>query len=451
MAQQLAHHVLEHLVPHGMAVGVVDPLEVIDVDIDEGERHLPQFAQELLATEPVEGPGQGIVAGLLLGAAVLLGQALAERLRRQPRLASLAQLVSHQQVLGQKQQYSVYQPAQQQLAVEVPRLAPAAIELQLIQGQSVVPGLHLVVGGKLDGIDMVQIRPLLRQRDPVLLHPPGAGGEHLEGDVLDAAVIIGAKEHLVELVGGLVPDCRVGGIIIAQIEAPALRRLPFHPQLDPHAIEMGEIHAPLGSRQGQDQLTEGGGVARTQPAVDGRFVAGGEQRRNRMAPMGAIILGPSGYAGLAQDIQPPFGSELERQDGQQAAEQQAPEQQIGHAGIGWGHHDHTWKRAFTLHLVIPHRADPDPRLLHAPPRAPGIGRLSQRTGRRLPSAGLNPVGIAPQEADASSWGNGFPMSSFLSPLSTPCHGKIKKNHRRVPVYTSKRYRNTPYSSSRSAR
>ncbi|MNG95824.1 hypothetical protein D3C79_548670 [compost metagenome] len=257
MAQQLAHHVLEHLVPHGMAVGVVDPLEVIDVDIDEGERHLPQFAQELLAPEPVEGSSQGIVTGLFLGTAVLLAQALAECLRRQPRLTGLAQSVPHPQVLDQKQQYPVYQPAQQQLAVEVPRLAPAAIELQLIQGQSVIPGLHLVVGGKFDGIDMVQVRSLLRQRDPVLLHPPGAGGEHLEGDVLDAAVIIGAKEHLVELVGGLVPDCRVGGIIIAQIEAPALRRLPFHPQLDPHAIEMGEIHAQLGGRQGQDQLTEG--------------------------------------------------------------------------------------------------------------------------------------------------------------------------------------------------
>ncbi|WP_429107336.1 hypothetical protein [Aeromonas media] len=73
----------------------------------------------------------------------------------------------------------------------------------------------------------------------------------------------------------------------------------------------------------------------------------------------------------------------------------------------------------------------------------GIGRLSPRAGRRLPSAGLNPVGIAPQEADASSWGSGFPMSSFLSPLSAPCHGKIKKNHRRAPVYTSKRYGNTP--------
>ena len=55
----------------------------------------------------------------------------------------------------------------------------------------------------------------------------------------------------------------------------------------------------------------------------------------------AIILGPGGDAGLAQDVQPPLGAELERQYGQQAAEQQAPEQQIGHAGIGWGHGNHT--------------------------------------------------------------------------------------------------------------
>jgi Ohr subfamily peroxiredoxin len=49
MAQQLAHHVLEHLVPHRVAVTVVDPLEVIDVDIDEGERHLAELPEQLFA------------------------------------------------------------------------------------------------------------------------------------------------------------------------------------------------------------------------------------------------------------------------------------------------------------------------------------------------------------------------------------------------------------------
>ncbi|MNC44615.1 hypothetical protein D3C75_935280 [compost metagenome] len=141
--------------------------------------------------------------------------------------------------------------------------------------------------------------------------------------------------------GDLVPGYRVGGIIVAQIEAPALRLAPLHPQLDPHAVEVGEIQPPLGGRQGQDQFTEGGAVARAQLAVDGGLVAPRDQRGDRLAPIGAIILGPDGQAGLAQDVQPPLWPELEHQYGQQAAEQQAPEQHIGHAGIGWGHGDHT--------------------------------------------------------------------------------------------------------------
>ncbi|MNH05604.1 hypothetical protein D3C79_649470 [compost metagenome] len=205
MAQHLAHHVLEHLVPHGVTVVVVDLLEVIDVDVDEGERHLAKLAEQLLAAEPVEGPGQGIVTGLLLGAPVLLTQALAERLGLRLGRPRLAQLVSHQQVLDQKQQHPVRQPAQQQATIEVPRPHPAAIELHLLQRQSIGAGLH-ADRGYLDGIDPAQIRPLLCQRDPVLLHPPGGRGEHAEGHILQLAVVIGAKDHLVELVGDAIPE-----------------------------------------------------------------------------------------------------------------------------------------------------------------------------------------------------------------------------------------------------
>jgi len=125
MAQQLAHHVLEHLVPHRVAVTVVDPLEVIDVDIDEGERHLAELPEQLFAAEPVEGPGQGIVAGLLLGAPVLLAQARTQGFSREARLPGLAQPIPEHQVLDQEEQHAVDKPPQQQIAIEVPRLAPA--------------------------------------------------------------------------------------------------------------------------------------------------------------------------------------------------------------------------------------------------------------------------------------------------------------------------------------
>ncbi|MNH04546.1 hypothetical protein D3C79_638440 [compost metagenome] len=248
---------------------VVDPLEVIDVDIDEGERYLAELAEQLLAAEPVEGPGQGIVTGLLLGAPTLLAQALAQRLGRPPRRPGLAQPVPHQQMLHQKQREPVGQPAQQQGTIEGASPPPAAIKLHLLQRQPVVAGLHADTGGDLDGKDVVQIRPLLGERDLVLLHPPGGRGKHLERHVLDTAVIVGAEDHLVELVGGLIPGLGVGGVIVAQIESPYLLPLALDPQLDAHPVEMGEIDSLLGLGQGQSQLTEGKFVAGAQLAVDG--------------------------------------------------------------------------------------------------------------------------------------------------------------------------------------
>ena len=67
-----AGHGLEHLVACGMAIGVVEDLEAVDVDHQHADRVLGttapgQQAAELVEVAPVGQPGQGVGRGLHLG------------------------------------------------------------------------------------------------------------------------------------------------------------------------------------------------------------------------------------------------------------------------------------------------------------------------------------------------------------------------------------------------
>jgi hypothetical protein len=212
-----------------MAAGVVDGLEMVDVDEHQ--------AQRMAVLAPV---GHSLLQRILQPFAVEdAGQRVGRRHLHELLAACLQMDQTHQQVEQRQPQPDAHDD-------EVPALGGQVLHvvLDLLEYEAIVPQRRLGARDDLKRDDVVELRAAQLRRDVKLLHPP-VGDNEVTQVHLDHAALDGCGIDLdVVVLGGVLQllGQAIGGAGIAQLNLQrAGRAAVVQPQ--PHAADLAEVHA----------------------------------------------------------------------------------------------------------------------------------------------------------------------------------------------------------------
>ncbi len=338
----------DHLVAGGVAVRVVDALEVIDVDEDQRHREGLAVAQahdaHQLVGQPlaIERARERIGARDLGEAARFQAQRFVQALQRvlagggQAQLVALEQAVEHQ--VAEHRQHPHGDDAQ----AERGRRDQLAVQLDALDADRVRAGLHLRAGGERDLRGVAEIGRLQVQRHRVLVDPPLRHREPAQRHFVAGRVDGRLVDQLVDLLRFVDADLRIGRVEVAHVDAHALLRLGagrLDPQ--PHRVVAAQVDAFGGVAEIQSQLAERPLVAGAQIAIHAqRAVVARHARHALAAGVHAVVQRP-GHVGRADiDHQRRVHAELvpqQRNAGEREQDdQQSTEDASVHGGSGSG-------------------------------------------------------------------------------------------------------------------